>query len=158
MTVVTLIMYFSLAWLSSNYRLGLDLVDGESCLPYTAYIIDLNDKNITRGDFFAFESKGMGPFYPDKTQVIKIATGMPGDKVTVDENVRVNMQKFGETNHLKEGGKLYKLGKRLKDYLRDETIPEDKIFALATHPRSYDSRYWGYVSKEQVIGRAIPLF
>lgn len=158
LTILIVVIYGSLHWLSQNYRLGLDLHEGERCLPYTAYIIDLNDKDITKSDYFAFNSKGMGPFYPDNTQVIKIASAMPGDLISVGESVRINHQKFGEMEHLKKGGKLYKMGKRLTEYTREETVPEGSIFALATHPRSYDSRYWGYVNEQQVIGRAIPLF
>lgn len=156
--LLIVVLYSALEWTSNNYRLGLDLMEGEKCLPYTAYIIDLNDKDIRKDDFFAFSSKGMGPFYRDGTQAIKIAAAMPGDLIAIDKNVRINHQKFGEMTHLKKGGRLYEMGKRVKDYQREEIVPEGKIFALATHPRSYDSRYWGYVTKQQVIGRAIPLF
>jgi conjugal transfer pilin signal peptidase TrbI len=153
------VMYLPLMWLQNNYRLGLDLMEGEHCLPYTTYIIDLNDKDISKENFFAFSSKGMEPFYEDGTQVIKIAKGMPGDLVTVtNEVIRLNHQKLGEMIHIEDGGKLIKLGRKAEDYVREELIPEGEIFAYATHPRSYDSRYWGNVSNKQVIGRAFPLF
>jgi type IV secretory pathway protease TraF len=37
-------------------------------------------------------------------------------------------------------------------------IPEDKYFVIGLHPRSYDSRIWGLLDEENIIGTVHPLF
>jgi type IV secretory pathway protease TraF len=38
------------------------------------------------------------------------------------------------------------------------TIPEGKAFVMGGNPNSYDSRYWGFLEKNNVKGIATPLF
>ena len=40
----------------------------------------------------------------------------------------------------------------------DGVIPEGKLFVVGHHPRSWDSRYFGFVDVEEVLNRAYPLF
>lgn len=36
-------------------------------------------------------------------------------------------------------------------------IPDGYYFVAGTHPRSYDSRYFGLVSKEEIISKVVPI-
>jgi len=36
-------------------------------------------------------------------------------------------------------------------------IPEGYYFVVGTHPRSYDSRYFGLISKKEIISKIEPL-
>lgn len=154
-----LLVAVPLMWFTANYRVGIDVIEGESCLPYTLYLVDLNDQDVTLGDYVAFEARQMEPFYADGTTAVKIIAAVPGDQVTVDESgVAVNGKIWGAMAHVGPDGRLSEIGKTLNDYRRNEIVPEGRFLMLATHERSYDSRYWGTIAEEQVIGRVIPLF
>lgn len=157
--VALVIVYVPLAWFSGQYRIVYDSIKGANCLPYSVFVVDLKNRSIRRGDYLAFVSRQMEPFYADGTPVVKLVAGVPGDHVQVNAaGVSVNGQQRGTLLHLQDGEKLWRMGRRLTDVARDEVIPPGRVWMMGTHPRSYDSRYWGYISDEQVIGRAIPLW
>jgi len=37
-------------------------------------------------------------------------------------------------------------------------IPEGKLFVEGDTKYSFDSRYWGFVDKSEIVGRVIPIF
>ena len=89
--IALLIVAGPLFLFQARWRIGIDVTAGASCLHHTVFLIDLKDTDVTRGDFVAFRSLGMAPFYPDGTMVIKIAAGVPGDAIEVSEGrVTVN--------------------------------------------------------------------
>lgn len=49
-------------------------------------------------------------------------------------------------------------GNRLPLFRFDGVVPEGKLFVVGHHPRSWDSRYFGFVGVEEVLNRAYPLF
>lgn len=94
-----------------------------------------------RGDVIVFR------YPPDPTQVpyIKRVIGLPGDQVHI------------------AGGKVYVNGNQiLEPYLKvttnrggDWSVPEGKLFVMGDNRNnSSDSRSWGYVPMENIIGRA----
>ncbi|MFP4099798.1 signal peptidase I [Coleofasciculus sp.] len=73
----------------------------------------------------------------------------------------------GETVEVK-GGRVYVNGQSLREqYIEEEpeysygpvTVPEDNYLVLGDNRNnSYDSHYWGFVPRENIIGRAIVRF
>lgn len=49
-------------------------------------------------------------------------------------------------------------GKRPGDFDRDITIGEGELFLMGSTQESFDSRYWGPIKREEILGAAIPLF
>jgi conjugal transfer pilin signal peptidase TrbI len=49
-------------------------------------------------------------------------------------------------------------GKPLSQFIFNGFIPNDKFFAIATHPYAYDSKYFGFVDKSQIERGASPVF
>lgn len=148
-----------LGWFSGHYRIVYDSIKGENCLPYSVFLVDLRDRVTDRGEYIAFVTRQMEPFYANGTVAVKLIAGVPGDRVQVGtEGVAINGHRWGALLHLKDGEKLWRMGRRLSDVERDEVIPEGHLWMMGTNPRSYDSRYWGYIDNEQIIGRAIPLW
>jgi type IV secretory pathway protease TraF len=43
-------------------------------------------------------------------------------------------------------------------FYKHYVIPEHRVFVVATHPYSNDSRYWGPVPDDAVTGRLFPLY
>jgi conjugal transfer pilin signal peptidase TrbI len=46
----------------------------------------------------------------------------------------------------------------MKHFLFNGTVPSGKYFLIGDHPRSYDSRYFGFIEKGAIDARLIPLF
>jgi len=46
-------------------------------------------------------------------------------------------------------------GRKIDNFKFNGIIPENKYFVLGTHLKSYDSRYWGFVDRKDIIGVAI---
>ena len=99
-----------------------------------------------RGEIVVFES----PVEKNK-HLIKRLIGVPGDTIEFKDNV------------------LYINGEQVQeDYLYDEVftadygpiiVPEEMYFMCGDNrQRSYDSRSWGFVSKEQIIGKGVAIY
>ena len=52
---------------------------------------------------------------------------------------------------------LTRLEKPSGAYDQTYRIPANHIFVLGSHPRSYDSRYWGMLHFREVFARATPI-
>lgn len=143
------------AYLADRFHLGID-DQKELCLPgeHRWFVIDRHDQNIWRGGRVAFRAdERMAPWFPLGRVVIKIATGVTGDWVRVDDSrTSINGETVSEGLALTE-----KLGKTTADLSRNETVPAGAYWVTGTHPKSFDSRYWGFVYERQVIGKAYVL-
>lgn len=132
---------------------GDDQVD--RCLPDKwIYLIDTYNKDIWRGDLMAFRAERMTPFFKDGQIIVKIAAGVAGDRIQVDTHqTTLNGSLIIKGLPLAE-----KLKKPAASFKRNETIPPAAYWMTGQTPKSFDSRYWGYVYDHQVIGRAYALF
>lgn len=143
------------AYLEDRFHLGID-DQRELCLPggHRWFLIDRHDQNLWRGDLVAFRADArMAPWFPVGRTVVKIVTGVGGDRVSVGlRQSLVNGEAVAEGLALAE-----KLGRPAPQYVRDETVPGGALWVTGTHPQSFDSRYWGVVRDDHIIGRAYAL-
>ena len=101
-----------------------------------------------RGDVIIFR-------FPDRTRrdFVKRLVGLPGEKVAIS------------------GGKVYINGEEAIEsrvngryYFNDEGMPEEEVppqsyFVLGDNSaNSYDSRYWGFVRRQEVLGEALFIY
>jgi len=157
----------SFYWFMGNYRIGIDF-QGERCLPeHKVWLIDLNDQRLVKGATYSFHSKGAAPIYTDGTRMLKILAAVPGDKVAV----RVDSEHINGVEVVREPQVLVNdtivargliHAKRAQvDYRQfagESVLTEGRYWFLGTSPLSFDSRYWGTVTSEQIIGRAYAIF
>ena len=137
---------------------------GKSLLPY---------REIRRGDIIAFR-------YPlDTTQAyVKRVIGLPGDRIHLEnQQVVCNGQRLIEpyTQHIPRWPDRYRdnfpqspppgLPERAGDMLRRNVqhgeiiVPPGMIFAMGDNrENSSDSRYWGFVPRENVIGKPLIVY
>lgn len=149
----------------------------EECLPYKVWLIKKGEP-VSRFDYVAFKAKGI-PYKKDGRIWIKITEGIKGDKVeisrftepvmkAVDLNgLSVERPVIGEvTLRRTDGtftimpcwGRTVATNEPLNMTTYEGAISEGHIFVWSPAERSYDSRYWGLVNEENIIGRAHPLW
>lgn len=113
-------------------------------------LISIRFQNPKLGDVIVFQA----PKDADK-DFIKRVIGLPRDKVSIKNgSIYVNDQKLNESEYLKDtvmtyGGAFLKEG-------QSATVPEGEYFVVGDN-RSYssDSREWGFVRKDIIIGRSL---
>ena len=107
-----------------------------------------------RGDIIVFKSAGI-PVLPQSQLYVKRIAGEPGDRLRISEGrLFINEQPVSLSNAL--GEILYNLpiGAE-KSALTDTIVPNGCYFVLGDNAtNSFDSRFWGSVPRENIIGRA----
>jgi signal peptidase I len=106
--------------------------------------------NPKHGDVVVFEPTDTLKAKGFKDAFIKRIIGLPGDTVEIKgEKVYVNGEVI--TEDYIEGAPKYNFG--------PVTVPEDQYLVLGDNRNnSYDSHYWGYVPRKNLIGRAVVRF
>lgn len=93
------------------------------------------------------------PPHDRKKAYIKRLIGLPGDKVTIKKgNIHINGKMVVDA---RMAHYYYNQGDyaKMKEVM---VVPEDQYFFLGDNSiSSLDSRYWGFVDKKDVIGKAI---
>jgi type IV secretory pathway protease TraF len=160
------IMALSVLLFTSKFTLGIEL-GYIRCLPYTLYVLEKNNNGFQRGDYIVFYSDKLEPMISKKTRLLKIAAGVPGDKVSVTPKGVTITTPSGESRHwgivhrdmlfrVKEHRQEYST--TLDDFYREFVLGTDEFCALGTTTRSFDCRYWGAEKTSTVAGRAWPVF
>ena len=139
-------------------------------LPITKYkLVDIS--NPERGDVVVFRYPGN-----EKINFIKRVIGIPGDIVKYeDKDLYVNNIKYKKiekkehkylNDFFREEMKIFSESNKTKSYdiLNDNmsptnddifTVPEGKYFVMGDNrDHSSDSRYWGFVPNENLVGKA----
>uniref|UniRef100_UPI0030DB7B21 signal peptidase I n=1 Tax=Oculatella sp. LEGE 06141 TaxID=1828648 RepID=UPI0030DB7B21 len=134
-------------------------IPSESMLP----TLEVNDRLIVEKISYHFNSPQRGDivvFWPNerlrqenpslRDAFIKRVIGLPGDTIEV------------------RGGRVYVNGEAIREnYIAaepdyqwgPETVPPDSYLVLGDNRNnSYDSHFWGYVPRENIIGRAVVRF
>jgi len=119
----------------------------------------LPKRTIRRGDIIAFKSPT-----DKKIPFVKRVIGLPGDIIEIhNKNVVVNGQKLNEPYKIHVDSNSYANDSWTpqdyapRDNYEPRTVPPDSFFVMGDNrDDSSDSRFWGFVDRDSIIGK--PLF
>ena len=145
-------------WLT-GLRLGVDvqrLIGEPACMPSLFYLWHpgLNQPPKV-GDYIValMPDSGMKVGARPGDRIVKKVAAVAGDRVTVQgTELTVNGLHIDRLWLAKSLP-----GKQTGDYDREITLGEEEVFLMGTNKESFDSRYWGPIQREKIIGYAIPL-
>ncbi len=124
-------------------------------VPYTKGRV-LEFRHPKRGEIIVFEF----PTDPSK-DFIKRVIGVPGDTVEIrNKTVYVNGKALEEpyTRYV-DGPGADGLAPSGRDNMPPVRVPPDKLFVMGDNrDRSYDSRFWGFVGMDKVVGKALFIY
>lgn len=147
-------------------------VDRVTPAPKSSWMPLVPYRNLKDGDIFVFVSPAQPGLY-----LVKRVIGIPGDRIHLKDGVVYrNGQKLDEPYAIHNGSYLpyrdnfpsvppFDVGATPEWQLvmpqnvenGDLVVPPDRYFAMGDNrDNSFDSRYWGFVPRENVIGR--PMF
>lgn len=157
--VETIVIAFILAFLIKTFIVGSFWIPSGSMEPtlqvsdrILAYKIFYGLKYVKRGDIIVFKY----PLNPRK-DFIKRVIGLPEDIVRIrNKKVYVNGKLLNEPYVVHRDA--WERG-----FPRDEygpvQVPENSLFAMGDNrDSSEDSRYWGFVPADNIVGRAIVIY
>jgi len=154
-------------WFSNLYEFG--IAQGKPCMPGRFYFIERRVQGrmppeFERGDLIVFRTdKRTMLYYQPGTRFVKVVRGVSGDHVRIDAGG--NLAITGKDYHYEstlEPQVVELLGKATGEgmaaFTVDYSIPEGSYFAMGTLKDSYDSRYWGLVRPDQVVGKGLAVW
>ena len=107
--------------------------------------------NPERGDIIVF------PFPEDKSQdYIKRFVGVPGDKIEIRDKQLYRNDEAVREGYIKHEDPYFS---PRRDSMRPLIVPPGKVFVLGDNrDASRDSRFWGFVDKDTIRGKALLIY
>ena len=169
--IVPIAIGLVIALLIKSYWFTLVRVDGTSMEPNLTNnerVFVFKPETIHRGSVIVFDAEGEDPDAVDHKDYVKRVIGMPGDTVSAENGVlKVNNKVVDQdfipeteqvatntVNNIGNWSDLAALGKHM-GWQRQVTVkvPKGEYFVLGDHRTvSNDSRYWGFVDDDKVLG------
>ena len=132
-----------------------------SRIPFTdQFVLPLTTPE--RGDIIVFEfPEDADKSWWQRRDFIKRIIGLPGDLVEVrDKQVYVNGSLYHIPQEIHKEYEIIQPGSRphpqdRRDFMAPVRVPAGHYFVMGDNrDRSYDSRFWGFVQREQIKGKA----
>ncbi|MBB1439065.1 signal peptidase I [Shewanella sp. SG41-4] len=122
-----------------------------SCLFASYFLVDKQDINIKRNRLIAFSLPTNTPYFSKGTRWIKKLVGMPGDHIVVSVDA-VSVNGIVYKNNMRQ--LLMKIDVDEADVVKDFYLNDGQYFVIGETPLSYDSRFWGPIQRDDMIGDA----
>ena len=147
-----------LVWVSKHglpISIGID-PHQEHCLTHfhAGLLIKIPPQHISRNELVIFKPFG-ALSYVRQPYVMKEVAGVPGDRLVIS-NGMVTINGHVVVSGMPLLGYYHQIS--VASLNRNETIPAHHYFVIGDHPRSDDSRYWGYLQEPQILGHAIAIY
>ena len=110
-------------------------------------LINPEKAGIQKGKIYVFPLEKNTKYYKKGTMFIKYAECLPGNTLNVK-----GLKYYCNGKYFATAQKTDSKGIPVKHFVYNGVIPKGKVFMYAPHPRSYDSRYWGFLDESDIKG------
>ncbi len=112
-------------------------------------------EKIKKGDYVGFKFLAVPGDPRYGWLFVKRATCMPGEYVvySIEDNTF-----YCNGTAVAKPKPYSKTGQRLYPFTYAGVVPEGKLFVTGETYHSYDSRYWGFIDKDWIVGKVYKLF
>lgn len=122
-------------------------------LPFSLFVIERGTKDVSPGDYVAFEPKAsaVGGY---RLTFVKEVVCAPGQTLSLK-----NRELFCDGKFIARA-KTHSMKGEPLEVTQAQVLGEDQYFVRGTHPDSFDSRYerFGLINRCRFVGRAHPVF
>ena len=153
MTLVVLASCLLGAWLPGQIT-----VATSGSLDHRVFLLRPVPAQIETGDYLVFRHRdlaqvrqGLGA---NREWMIKRVGCRPGERLQVDAQHRFSCDGRPLGSALATDSQ----GRPLPRFTHNGPVPAGQLFLVGTHPRSYDSRYFGFVDAREILHQALPLW
>ena len=158
----TVAMVFLVAMLLGSFIHGRLIVALSDSLDHRLFFMTgFNQEKIKNGDYLVFQGdkeeveKHAKPMLNKKLdKLIKKVGCAPGEMLTSD----TQGQFFCQGIFIGKALAADSLKRPLPQFQYSGIVPEKNFFMIGTNPRSYDSRYFGFVDADRMLHKALPLW
>ena len=158
----TVAMVFLAALLLGSFLPGRLIVAISDSLDHRLFFMTgFNQDKIKNGDYLIFQGdkeeveKHAKPMLnKDLDKLIKKVGCVPGEVLTHD----AQGQFFCQGVFIGKALEADSLKRPLPQFQFSGIVPEKNFFMIGTNPRSYDSKYFGFVHEDLMIHKALPLW
>ena len=143
-------------YLKTRYILAID-PQQITCLDGHVFVVDKKKYVPKVGEIFAFTApKTVSPVYEPGTRMIKRIVAGPGDtvRITPDETIYINDQAVNKGLWHLQGLQQEKKAR----FFGQQKLKDGEWWFMGDSDWSFDSRYWGVVRTEEIIGEAYVIF
>lgn len=113
---------------------------------------------INKGDYLVFNKEGAHAFMQKSMKVhdrmIKKVGCVPGEALKVDETLNYTC----DGDPLGQALTADSNGRPLTLFVFNGLVPARHYFMVGTHPRSYDSKYYGLINEHDFLYKALPIW
>ena len=127
-------------------------------LDHRVFLLRPVPAQIETGDYLVFRHRdlnqvrqGLGA---NRERMIKRVGCRPGEWLRVDAELRFTC----DGRPLGQAIATDSQGRPLPRFIHNGPVPAGQLFLVGTHPRSYDSRYFGFVDAHEILHQALPLW
>jgi conjugal transfer pilin signal peptidase TrbI len=122
---------------------------------HLAVLVHNRPAKVDRGDYLFWRASSVDALsYVKEDFVLKRVAGVPGDTLRISgDQVFINDKLVAEGL---EDAVMYK--RRPADFERTEMIPPERYFVVGTARMSNDSRYWGFLPHEAIVGKGYRIY
>jgi len=122
------------------------------CYPATFYLITKSFNPQKQFACFYPINNQLMPYYNDHQLIFKEIMGRPGDFLKV-----INDEYFINNNFVGKAKNKDRHGNILTHFKFNGLIPNDLYFVMTSEDHAFDSRYYGFIKKDQFLGNAYPI-
>jgi len=121
------------------------------------FLVEPESLDFQEGDYLLFHKQLVyiplrgGQAQTDR--LLKIVGCAAGHRLTVS-----NGEYFCDENYLGRALDKDSKGKPLSQFIFNGPVPPGSLFMVGNHPRSYDSRYYGFINADSVLKKAYPIW